>query len=202
MPALRGGKIGLTRWASPVYPELGPGWAIKLLARKKQGQIWPGLIWPRPVWPDPTWPPEFFLPSKGYLARPAWFLGRVGLLKFWPVKYRPILARFNFGPAHYWPGPTRPGPPDCQLYLHCHKRHLGICRWVTGGCFRCGSTNHLMENYPQGSGISRNPQGSSRGGSNVPPLTSNRGRGRGSSGQQRRGIVSEIVNRPTTTTPT
>ena len=35
----RGGKIGLTRWASPVHPELGLGWAIKLLAQKKSGQI-------------------------------------------------------------------------------------------------------------------------------------------------------------------
>ena len=26
----RGGKIGPTRWASPIHPELGPGWAIKL----------------------------------------------------------------------------------------------------------------------------------------------------------------------------
>ena len=28
----RGGKIGPARWASQVHPELGPGWAIKLLA--------------------------------------------------------------------------------------------------------------------------------------------------------------------------
>ena len=35
----RGGKIGPTWWASPVHPELGPGWAIKLLAQKKSGQI-------------------------------------------------------------------------------------------------------------------------------------------------------------------
>ena len=27
---------------------------------------------------------------------------------------------------------------------HCHKYHLGICRRVTGGCFRCGSTDHVM----------------------------------------------------------
>ena len=38
----RGGKIGPVRWASPVRPKLGPGWAIKFLARKKSGQIWPG----------------------------------------------------------------------------------------------------------------------------------------------------------------
>ena len=23
---------------------------------------------------------------------------------------------------------------------HCHQRHLGVCRLLTGGCFRCGST--------------------------------------------------------------
>ena len=50
-------------------------------------------------------------------------------------------------------------------------------------------------------GISRNPQGSSRGGSRVPPPTSDRDRGRGISGQQRRGIDSEIINRPNTTVP-
>ena len=43
--------------------------------------------------------------------------------------------------------------------LHCHKYHLGICRRVTRGCFRCGNTNHMIANCPQGSGISRNPQG-------------------------------------------
>ena len=59
----------------------------------------------------------------------------------------------------------------------------------------------MIVNCPQGSGSSRNPQGSSRGGSNVLPPMSDRGRGRGSSGQQRRSIVSEIVNHPTTIIP-
>ena len=49
--------------------------------------------------------------------------------------------------------------PKC---LHCHKNHYGICRRVTRGCFRCGSTNHMIANCSQGVGISRNPQGSSR----------------------------------------
>ena len=89
--------------------------------------------------------------------------------------------------------------PEC---LHCHKNHYGICRRVRGGCFRYGITDHLIANCSQGSGISINPQGSSRGGSNIPPSTRVRGRGRGSSGQQGRGIVSEIVNHPTTATPT
>ena len=85
---------------------------------------------------------------------------------------------------------------DCP---YCHKYHLGIYRRVTGGCFGCGNTDHMIENCLQGFGISKNPQGSSRGGSRVPPPMSDRGRGRGSSRQQRRGIDSETVNCPTTT---
>ena len=50
----------------------------------------------------------------------------------------------------------------------------------------------MIENCPQGAGISINPQGSSRGISNVPPSTHDRGRVRGSSGQQERGIASEL----------
>ena len=37
--------------------------------------------------------------------------------------------------------------PKCP---HCHKHHFGICRWVTRGCFRYGSTYHFIANYPQG----------------------------------------------------
>ena len=36
--------------------------------------------------------------------------------------------------------------PECP---HCHRRHLGVCRLLTGGCFRCVSTEHLMENFPK-----------------------------------------------------
>ena len=57
----------------------------------------------------------------------------------------------------------------------------------------------MIANCPRGSGSSRNPQGSGRGGSNVPPQTQSRGRGR--SGSQARGNASETVNRTTTTTP-
>ena len=31
--------------------------------------------------------------------------------------------------------------PECP---HCHRRHLGVYRLLTGGCFRCGITNHLI----------------------------------------------------------
>ena len=71
---------------------------------------------------------------------------------------------------------------------------------VTGGCYRCGSIDHVIDNCSQGSGSSRNPQGSGRGGSNVPPRTQSRGRGR--SGSQGRGNASETVNRSATTAPT
>ena len=84
----------------------------------------------------------FFLPSKGYLALPARFLGRVELLKFWPEKSWPILARPDFGPAHCWPCPARPGLPDCQLYdLYCNTPRCImtkngarlLCRNTAGG---------------------------------------------------------------------
>ena len=38
-----------------------------------------------------------------------------------------------------------------------HKRHSGIFRWLTRGCFRCGSIDHLLENCPRESGEFRNP---------------------------------------------
>ena len=44
--------------------------------------------------------------------------------------------------------------PECP---HYHKLHLGIYRRVIGGFFRCGSTDHLIANFPQGLRISRNP---------------------------------------------
>ena len=66
--------------------------------------------------------------------------------------------------------------PECP---HCHKWHSGVCRRMTGGCFRCGSTYHFLDNCPRESGDSRNPQGSGRGGLMAPPMTRDRGRGRG-----------------------
>ena len=70
---------------------------------------------------------------------------------------------------------------------------------VIRGCFRCGNTDHVIANYSRGSGSTRNPQGSGRGGSNVHPQIQSRGRGR--SGSQGRGSASKTVNRPATTAP-
>ena len=63
-------------------------------------------------------------------------------------------------------GPTMPqssgrgistGQEEKSVCPHCHKYHSGICRRVTGGCFRCGSTEHVIANCPRGLGSSRNP---------------------------------------------
>ena len=98
-PVSRGGKIGSTRWASPIHPELGPGWAIKLLARKKLGQIWPG-----PIWPDPTYQKFFFFTFKKLFGptSPVFRAGWAAKIlakrtdQFWPC---PILAQPTIGPA-------------------------------------------------------------------------------------------------------
>ena len=65
-----------------------------------------------------------------------------------------------------------------------------------------GLKHHYLGSNQRGSGSSRNPQRSSRGGSNVTPSTRARGRGRGSSRYHRRSIASETVNHPITTVPT
>ena len=57
----------------------------------------------------------------------------------------------------------------------------------------------MIANCLRGLGSSKNPQGSGRVGSNVPPQTQSRGRGR--SGLQGRGNASETVNRPATMAP-
>ena len=102
----RGGKIGPTRWASLVRPKLEPDWAIKLLARKKPGQIWLSPVWPGPVWPSPVWPGPA-RPARIFFAlkRPFSPTGPI----FWAVWAVKILARkkrANFGPAQ--PGPALP----------------------------------------------------------------------------------------------
>ena len=66
--------------------------------------------------------------------------------------------------------------PECP---HCHRRHLGVYRLLTEGCFRCGSTEHFMENCPKESRDNKNPQSNSKERSATPLLTRDRGRSRG-----------------------
>ena len=64
--------------------------------------------------------------------------------------------------------------PKCP---HYHRQHLSVCRFLTEGCFRCGSTEHLIANCPRESGDNRSFQGSGKGRSVAPPSTRDRGRG-------------------------
>ena len=90
--------------------------------------------------------------------------------------------------------------PECP---HCHRRHLGVCRLLTRGCFRCGSTDHLKAQCPRDLGDNRSQQGSGRGRSITLPSTRDRGMGRGGSIQHRGrgGIVFETVDHPIPTAP-
>ena len=58
--------------------------------------------------------------------------------------------------------------PECPLF---HRRHLGVCRLLTGRCFRCGSTEHLIVNCSRESGDNRSLQVSGRERSVAPPST-------------------------------
>ncbi|KAG8661142.1 hypothetical protein MANES_02G214360v8 [Manihot esculenta] len=85
--------------------------------------------------------------------------------------------------------------PICE---HCGRRHLGPCRKLTGACFRCGSTEHLMRDCPRGHVSSAPPVERP-----IPAGFRGRGRGRGNqtgaaSASQR---VSETVDRPDFRTP-
>ena len=85
---------------------------------------------------------------------------------------------------------------------HCHRRHFDLCRLLIGGYFRCGSTEHLIENCPRESGDNRILQGSGRRRSVAPPSTRDRGRGRGDPVQHRGrgGTVLKTVDPPMPTT--
>ena len=63
------------------------------------------------------------------------------------------------------------GQEEVPEYTHYRRRHLGVYRLLARGCFRCGSTDHFIENCPRESGDSRSMQGSGRGRSVAPPST-------------------------------
>ena len=90
--------------------------------------------------------------------------------------------------------------PKCP---HCHRRHLGFCRLLTGGCFRCRSTDHLTAQCPKGSEDNRSLKENGRGKSVTLPSTRYRGRGRGGPIQRkgRGGTISETVDCPIPITP-
>ena len=79
-----------------------------------------------------------------------------------------------------------------------------MCRLLTGGCFRCGSTEHLIANCPRESRDNNILQGNGRGRSVAPPSTRDQGRGRGGPIQHRGrgGTMSETLDHSMPTAPT
>ena len=49
------------------------------------------------------------------------------------------------------------GLREIPKFPYYHRRHFGVCRLLTRGCFKCGSTKHFMENCPKESRDNRNP---------------------------------------------
>ena len=78
-----------------------------------------------------------------------------------------------------------------------------MCRLLTRGCFRCGSTDHLKEQCPRDSRDNRSQQRNGRGRLFALPLTRDRGKDRGGSIQHRGwgGTVSETVDHHITIAP-
>ena len=69
------------------------------------------------------------------------------------------------------------GPGETSECPYFHRRHLGVCRLMIGGCFKRGSTEHFMVNCPKESRENRNPQSNNRERSMAPPSTRDRGIG-------------------------
>ncbi|KAA3470529.1 ATP-dependent zinc metalloprotease FtsH [Gossypium australe] len=55
----------------------------------------------------------------------------------------------NFQKRPRTDGPARAPTGQNRSCPSCGKAHYGECRRKTGGCFRCGSTEHLIKNCPQ-----------------------------------------------------
>ncbi|XP_075507586.1 uncharacterized protein LOC142544422 [Primulina tabacum] len=58
-----------------------------------------------------------------------------------------------FGPSK-GPGPhqqrtNNQQPYDIPQCPNCKRKHTGECRWGSGKCYRCGSTNHMFKECPQ-----------------------------------------------------
>ena len=75
---------------------------------------------------------------------------------------------------------------------------MGVCRLLTGGCFRCGSTDHLIAQCPRESGDNRSLQESGKGKSITLPSMRDRGKGPGGPihHRERGGTISETMDRP------
>ncbi|CAL1382110.1 unnamed protein product [Linum trigynum] len=51
-------------------------------------------------------------------------------------------------PVASYPGQERRSEGPAPIFPHCGNQHMGVCRRVTGGCFRCRDTNHFLRDSP------------------------------------------------------
>ncbi|KAK1414363.1 hypothetical protein QVD17_16561 [Tagetes erecta] len=63
-----------------------------------------------------------------------------------PRHENPKPAQKQLQPLNQHGNPNQRLIPPCNT---CGKRHSGICRRVSGACFKCGQTGHLMKNCPK-----------------------------------------------------
>ncbi|KAL5855345.1 hypothetical protein ACOSQ4_005147 [Xanthoceras sorbifolium] len=70
-----------------------------------------------------------------------------------PASARPGQSTASVASA---PGSTVRGPvlAPCN---HCGRSHLGECRKLTGACFRCGSRDHFLRDFPRSQATSDMP---------------------------------------------
>ena len=96
----RGGKIGPTRWASPVRPELGRAGPLNYWPEKNRVKFGPAQY-------GPARPARIFFAFKRLFGQTSPVF-RAG----WAVKILAQKNRANFDPVRFWPSPllARPSP--------------------------------------------------------------------------------------------
>jgi len=57
---------------------------------------------------------------------------------------------------------------DIPICKECEKQHWGICRRLSGACFKCGNRGHLSKSYPQAHPNNNRPNASTTGSILVP----------------------------------
>lgn len=85
---------------------------------------------------------------------------------------------------------TRDSAPVCS---DCGKKHRGTCYRVTGACFRCGKTSHLVKDCPQKNQQNGNRATTSSAGSTPAPNTKSAAKPINNKGTARQGTVFALV---------
>ncbi|CAL1383177.1 unnamed protein product [Linum trigynum] len=72
-----------------------------------------------------------------------------GFFECWElIRGRPNQSQRFSRPVASYPRQERRSELPAPICPHCGNQHMGVCRRVTGGCFRCGDTNHFLRDCP------------------------------------------------------